>query len=93
MSAMTSEQLALARHALGLPNQHKKSYRNRYYIHESHEDCAHWNVMVEEGFAAKHLLKTDIAGRWDILYTMTFKGAQLSCKPGECLDPEDFPSN
>jgi hypothetical protein len=39
---LTPRQIELARHALGLPNQYKKSYRNRFVAGGNHPDQNDW---------------------------------------------------
>lgn len=43
---LTPAQRELARHALGLPNDRKRSYRNRFIASKGHADFAEWEVMV-----------------------------------------------
>jgi hypothetical protein len=79
---MTPEQRTLARHALGLPNRRKVSYRNRYVTGTCVEDHPLWHKMVQQGWAAHE------RG----VYYLTEQGALLALDPGEALDPEDFPA-
>jgi hypothetical protein len=78
---LSPDELRLARHALGLPNDRRCSYRNRYYV--SGPNSA-WLRLVADGLAE---WVTD--GRM-ICYGMTGAGARLALQPGETLDPEDF---
>ena len=44
--SLTPAQLELARHALGLPNDRRRSYRNRYLAGGGSPE---WDAMVEAG--------------------------------------------
>lgn len=79
MTIMTAEQRELARHALGLPNLNKCSYRNRYFTGPSH---AVWNGMVKAGWAVFEVN----------MYALRRDGALLALDAGESLDLEDFPA-
>lgn len=89
MSAMNQEQLALARHALGLPNDNGKSYRNRFYAAVNTRDWQQWNNMVERGLADKE--KCDGSTVKHCWFWLTREGATLALMPRESLDAEDFP--
>jgi hypothetical protein len=85
---MTPDQIKLARHALGLPNRQKRSYRNRYHAAGSHPD---WSEMVAAGLATA----TPIASERMPDYTafaLTHRGAEMVLRKGEKLDSEDFPA-
>jgi hypothetical protein len=90
---MTPKQRDLARHALGLPNKMRMSYRNRFVAGEGHDDYADWIQMVSEGNAEKRDGgKLPFAG--DSLFWMTESGARQALNPRERLDREDFmPAN
>lgn len=81
---MTQEQIELARHALGLPNKRKQSYRNRFYASEGNPNYIHWCDMVAVGLA-----RGRNAGRTTVFW-LTPAGAGAAVKKGETLDPEDF---
>lgn len=84
---MTPAQIELARHALGLPNEWKQSYRNRFYVASSDNAAyAAWCEMVKAGHARG---KAD--GRMTCFW-MLEAGARLALEDGESLDPEDFPA-
>lgn len=86
---MTPAQIELARHALGLPNKRRTSYRNHYVV-GSGEDHREWLAMV----AAKEARRRDgnqLSGGDDIFW-LTAAGAIAALKPREKLDPKDFPS-
>lgn len=86
---MTPEQIELARHALGLPNSRRKSYRNHFVTGEGHSDYTNWMAMTEAGYA-KRFKGNEMTGG-DDLFCLTEAGAKLALKKGERLDPEDFP--
>jgi hypothetical protein len=82
---LTEAQKKTARHALGLPNIRKRSYRNRYVADPRHEL---WNGMVKAGFAT-------VQHNWSgmsSLYALTRNGAEAALETGERLCPEDFPA-
>lgn len=85
---MTPEQIELARHALGLDDRRKQSYRNRFCAGPGHDDYAAWVAMVADGNAEQHKSKL-YAG--DSMFFLTKAGATAALRPGETLDPEDFP--
>lgn len=86
---MTPHQRDLARHALGLRNGHKQSYRNHYVTGAGAADHAEWMEMVASGLAWCRQ-GSELTGG-DDLFGLTKKGAQSALEPGETLDPEDFP--
>jgi hypothetical protein len=85
---MTPEQIELARHALGLPNRNKKSYRNHFVAGEGHSDFENWRDMVEKGFA-RGKKGSQLTGG-DPVFWLTLAGASLALRRGEKLDPDDF---
>lgn len=87
---MTEKQIALARHALGLSDRNKVSYRNRFVAGPGHKEYADWMAMVSAG-QAKMVDGKSISFCGD-LFWLTAEGARLALKPGESLDPEDFPN-
>lgn len=89
---MTPRQIELARHALGLPNSFRTSYRNRYMVPQGTADYRDWLQMVAEGNATRP--KDHAAKKWptgDRMFYLTKAGAELALEPGEKLDREDFP--
>ena len=48
---MTPSQRELARHALGLPNKMRTSYRNRFVAGHGHDDYDDWREMCSAGYA------------------------------------------
>jgi hypothetical protein len=88
---VTAKQLSLIRHALGLGRRGQKvSYRNHFVAGPGHSDYADWQELVTEGHA-KHRAGNEISGGDDIFW-VTKSGAELALRPGESLDPEDFPA-
>lgn len=86
---MNAEQIELARHALGLPNKRRLSYRNHFVCGEGHDDFVAWQEMVAAEFARRRN-GSALSGGEDVFW-LTPKGAKLALKRGERLDPEDFP--
>lgn len=82
---LTPDEKALARHALGLPNDTRRSYRNRYAAPRNSENCAAWETMRAKGaadvFAYSEFLKH---------FELTKDGAEAALEDGESLDLEDF---
>lgn len=86
---MTDRQRHLARHALGLPNKLKTSYRNRFVAGDDHQDYGDWIKMVADGNAAQRL-GTSLPYGGDSLFWLTEEGAKKALTVGEKLDREDF---
>ena len=86
---MTPLQIELARHALGLPNSRRTSYRNHFVTGEGCANHTTWSMMVSEGDALRR--KGSVLTGGDDLFLLTRKGAEKALKKGEKLDPEDFP--
>jgi hypothetical protein len=91
MSALTSTQADMARHALGLDGRRKQSYRNRYVVGPGNPDHAAWMELVSAGDATRRDGSTVPFGGCDIFY-LTKQGAEKVLRKGERLDPEGFPS-
>jgi len=87
---MTPRQIELARHALGLPNRRGVAYRNHFVAGPGHRDFSDWNEMVSSGCATVRRAVKTIGGQ--DFFSLTSNGAYAALKPGERLDPEDFPS-
>jgi hypothetical protein len=86
---MTTRQIELARHAIGLPNKMRMSYRNSFVTGVGHDDYAEWEQMVTNGDAEERDGKSlPYAG--DSLFWLTVRGARQALNPREYLDPEDF---
>lgn len=88
---MTPEQQELARHALGLDGRRGMSYRNRFVTGPGCTDYPTWMEMVHAGLAVRRDgAKLPFGG--DDLFHLTRDGAEAALRPGESLDPEDFPA-
>lgn len=85
---MNAKQREFARHALGLPNGRKQSYRNRYITTPKHDE---WRVMVDAG-EAEFQCDPSQSEPARATFWLTRKGAELALDKGETLDPEDFPA-
>lgn len=86
---MTPKQIELARHALGLPNRERRSYRNHFVTGEGSDDHPEWVAMVGGGFAKRRAGNQLTGG--DDLFWLTPDGAAAALRHGERLDPKDFP--
>lgn len=84
---MTPEQLDMARHALGLPNRARRSYRNRYFANKDGAGDRVWKDMVANGEAEAVRNDSAVTNR----YQLTSKGALAVLREGERLCQEDFP--
>lgn len=80
----------LARHALGLPNRRKLSYRNRFVCGPGHDDHEAWMRMVQLGFATRRPGNTLPFGGDDVFY-LTHQGAEAAIRNTETLCPDEFP--
>ncbi len=85
---LTTRQLSLARHALGLPNEHNRSYRNHFVAGTGHRDYGEWATMVAAGLATRRVREP---GESDVFY-LTEAGARAALGRRETLDPDDFPA-
>jgi hypothetical protein len=83
--AFTPRQRELARHALGLTDGNRRSYRNRFYAPPKSENWWEWSALVDRGLAV-----FDPGDRMD-LFTLTRTAAETVLERGESLDLEDFP--
>lgn len=88
---MSPEQIELARHALGLPNPLRRSYRNHFVAGKGHSDFDQWTAMVADGNARTRAGGV-LSGEDDIFW-LTKQGATAALRRGERLDPEDFPKD
>lgn len=87
---MTPRQEELARHALGLPNKRRQSYRNHFVAGPGHTDYTDWMVLVAQDLA-KRRGGSPLSGGDDVFW-LTSAGAGAVLKKGERLDQEDFPA-
>lgn len=86
MSVLTALQRRYARHALGLPNERGRSYRNRFFTSIGVENHKMWSEL-----ATAKLAKCEVVGSARFCFWLTRAGAEAALEPGETLDPEDFP--
>jgi hypothetical protein len=82
---MSPEQRELARHALGLPNDRRRSYRNRYHAPPGSDSWHAWAKLCDAGWAVFE------RGNRNDFFSLTRSGAEAVLRPGETLDLEDFP--
>ncbi|MER8591490.1 hypothetical protein NKH33_07785 [Mesorhizobium sp. M1182] len=87
---MTPAQKDLARHALGLPNRQRRSYRNHFVTGSGGNDHREWMALVEAGHAWRRA-GSELTGGSD-LFRLTRAGAELVLEKRESLDPEAFPA-
>ena len=89
---ITVHQRELARHALGLPNKGRRSYRNRFTCGIGTTDFDTWSAMADLGAATAWPF--DMIERRQhgglITFSLTRAGAEAVLDQGEMLDPEDF---
>jgi hypothetical protein len=85
---LTTRERELARHALGLNDWRKRSYRNHYVVGEC-DDHTIWLGMATRGLARRFRGNQLTGG--DDLFRLTRPGAEAALGPGEELDSEDFP--
>jgi hypothetical protein len=86
---MTPRQIDLARHALGLPNKRRCSYRNHFVTGPGCTDWDDWQAMVAAGDARRYEPSTLTGG--DYCFVLTRQGAEVAVAPGERLDREAWP--
>lgn len=89
VAVLTGYETDLARHALGLPNKRRRSYRNNFVCGPGHTDFLAWEGMAGVGLANKR--KWSLIPETESVYSLTRAGAEAALMPGESLDPEDFP--
>lgn len=87
---MNAARIKLARHALGLPNSRRRTYRNHFVTGPGHSDFDNWTAMVADGNARTRAGSAITGG--DSVFWLTRQGATAALMRGEHLDPEDFPS-
>ena len=88
---VTPRQRELARHALGfhMPRV-RQSYRNRFVAMPNHRDWKDWNKMAErEEAITRPAKKGRMSGATE--FALTVAAARSVLKPGESLNPVDFP--
>ncbi len=80
----------MARHALGLPNKKRTSYRNRYVTDREGADGRVWMRMVEKGAATVRAGSPLTGG--DDFFRLTPAGGRAALNSPERLCAEDFPT-
>lgn len=83
---MTPSQIKMARHALGLVDGRRRSYRNRYVASLGSPNEKEWDDLCERGLAVRGSDRERMVG-----FCLTLTGAMVVLNEGEKLDPEDFP--
>lgn len=86
---MNEKQIALARHALGLSERRNVSYRNHFVTGLGSADYDEWEAMVKAG-DANWRAGTPLSGG-DPVFFLTRAGAEKALRPGDTLDPADWP--
>lgn len=81
----------VARHALGLTGDRKRSYRNYFTAGEDHADYQKWMGIVAKGLAVRIDRRGMMGGDW--LFHLTYDGAEQALYEGESLDDSDFPAS
>ncbi len=79
---MTPEQIAVARHALGLTGRNRESFRNSFVTGAGCENHALWLAMVDAGDAIKRDGENLPFGGDDLFY-LTLQGAMKVLRPDE----------
>lgn len=85
---MTPSQIELGRHALGLPNKRRTSYRNHFVAGADHPDHENWVEMVMNGCAERRVGSVLSGG--DDVFVLTRSGASRCLKAKEKLSADDF---
>ena len=86
LSHLTGQQLSMARHALGLPNDKNTSYRNHYCAAPESPEHDLWEDMVAKGFAIKRINRKLWVGD---MFFLTLSGGLAARLPGEHLSREE----
>lgn len=84
---MTARQLQMARHALGLPNSKRTTYRNRYCLGRGDEGYADWEDLVSRNLAIK---QTGTFWGGDDMFYLTLEGARAALHRGEHISREEM---
>lgn len=86
-TTLTPRERELARHALGLPNEKRRSYRNRYYVGADTPTGRQWCELVARDLAILVRAPKVLCDH----FHLTRAGAEAVLEAGETLDEEDFP--
>jgi hypothetical protein len=82
---MTDKQRAMAREALGLPNEQNATQRNHYCVGEGGDGWDEWQALVAEGLAVKAIGGPDWSGAF---FHLTLEGAKAVLAPEEHVSRE-----
>jgi hypothetical protein len=85
---MNIEQVRLARHALGLPKDDGRSYRNRFVASKGGDNETEWDDLVSKGLAFRGGDDRSMVG-----FCLTEQGAIMVLEGKETLCPEEFPGS
>lgn len=88
MPKMSDRMRDLARHALGLPNARRRTYRNHFCTGEGDANWHEWMMMTAAGFATKHNPSWIHAG--NSMFRLTRAGANAALDTSEQLCAEDW---
>lgn len=86
---MTPAQIKLARHALGLNAGCLISRRNVFVAASDTADFYEWRAMVEAGLAEFRSVFNSSGAE---VFKLTRAGAEAALRPGDRLNPEDWPA-
>ena len=86
---MTPLQRKLGRHALGLRDDNKRSYRNSFVAGPKNANYAVLMRMVRDGLAKRERFGAHPENRY--VFHLTKISAEQCLDPGEALSLEDFP--
>ncbi|MGI4811916.1 MAG: hypothetical protein ACRYGG_01035 [Janthinobacterium lividum] len=87
---LTKRQTALARHALGLPNERRHAFRNWFVAGPGHADYDDWMAMTGLGYAVRRDGRQQPFGG-SHLFRLTRAGAGAALLARESYDPLNFP--
>lgn len=87
---MNERQKELARHALGLPNKQKMTYRNHFVAGSGHPDFHDWLEMTSRGEAAMRTGRAMSGG--DPIFYVTPLGLTLAVDLREKVGREELES-
>jgi hypothetical protein len=86
---MTPEQTALARGALGLPNDSRKTWRNSLFVRRGSPEHALWTHMVESGVAVNFGPMKTYQPDCD-QFSLRLRAAEAVLLPGERIERNNF---
>lgn len=78
----------MARHALGLPNKQRTTYRNHFCIGPAGDGYAEWEQLVSQKLAVKQTSKSKLWGENDMFH-LTLAGAKEVLESNEHISKED----